>query len=205
MNITQEQIAALVKRLRDGVGMQVGAWPVLIHEAADMLEQLAAERAKPTGVRVRALEWRESGFEQDADLVDTTEAYQIQEGIFWYGSQVNGTPCGDNEAAKAAAQADYEARVLAALDHAPDATTSQTSMLRPIDRLSDRIGCTALTRMKRLRDQADWLEKHGDVNLATITRISDKREYADLIEEIHRLSNPDFPKPALAEKGQTND
>lgn len=68
-------------------------------------------------------------------------------------------------------------------------------MLRPIDKLSERIGSTGLTRMQRLRNQADFLEKNGDGSLATRTRISDRREHADLIEEIHRLSNPEFDNP----------
>lgn len=65
-------------------------------------------------------------------------------------------------------------------------------MLRPIDKLSERIGRTGLTRMQRLREQADWLERNGDGSRATKTKISDKREHADLIEEIHRLSDPEF-------------
>ena len=43
----------LAKRLRDAVGMQVGALPVLIHEAADYIEALESER---DALR-EALEW----------------------------------------------------------------------------------------------------------------------------------------------------
>ena len=60
------------------------------------------------------------------------------------------------------------------------------ALLRPIDTLSEMIGLNALSRMKRLRDQADYLEKHGDGSIATVTRMGDRREHADLIEEIHR-------------------
>ena len=63
------------------------------------------------------LVWIESGsdsFMHDADFVDATQTYQIQEGIFWYAAEVHGTPCGSNEAAKAAAQAHHRATILAA-------------------------------------------------------------------------------------------
>lgn len=61
------------------------------------------------------LVWLDSGFSQDADFIDTTHTYQIQEGLFWYAAEVDGVPCGSNEKAKAAAQADYTRRILATL------------------------------------------------------------------------------------------
>lgn len=82
--------------------------------ALDAIKAQVREEAR----RVKPLVWMECGenqFEQDADFVDTTQTYQIQEGVFWYGAEVDGTPCGSNEAAKAAAQADYERRILSAL------------------------------------------------------------------------------------------
>lgn len=66
---------------------------------------------------VQPLVWMEGGsdsFMHDADFVDTTQTYQIQEGLFWYAAEVQGVPCGSNDAAKAAAQADYTRRILSA-------------------------------------------------------------------------------------------
>lgn len=75
-------------------------------------EYIRVDLARP---RVKPLEWVTGGFEHDADLIDSTETYQIQDGIFWYAAEVHGTQCGTNDAAKAAAQADYERRILSAL------------------------------------------------------------------------------------------
>lgn len=88
--------------------------PIDVQAALDAIKAQVRREA----LQVKPLVWMECGenqFEQDADFVDTTQTYQIQEGVFWYGAEVNGTPCGSNEAAKAAAQADYERRILSAL------------------------------------------------------------------------------------------
>lgn len=71
---------------------------------------------------VKPLEWVEGGYDSfmhDADFVDTTQTYQIQEGLFWYAAEVQGVPCGSNEAAKAAAQAHHVAQVLSAFGITP--------------------------------------------------------------------------------------
>ncbi|WP_150121542.1 hypothetical protein, partial [Sulfitobacter sp. HI0023] len=54
---------------------------------------------------VQPLEWVKAGddrFTHDADYVDTTFTYQIQEGVFWYAAESDGHLCGSNSAAKAA-------------------------------------------------------------------------------------------------------
>jgi hypothetical protein len=64
--------------------------------------------------RVLPLEWMDCGFEQDADFVDTTQTYQIQEGVFWYAAEVYGHVCGTNGAAMVAAQRHHTAAILSA-------------------------------------------------------------------------------------------
>lgn len=101
---------------RDTIVLDSDLVRITAGDLADLLaERDALSAALQEGPNVKPLEWMEGGFEQDADLVDTTETYQIQEGIFWYGCQVDGTRCEDNEAAKAAAQAHHDARVRAML------------------------------------------------------------------------------------------
>lgn len=63
---------------------------------------------------VKPLEWMDSSFEQDADFVDTTQTYQIQEGVFWYAAEVTGHVCGSNGAAMVAAQRHHVAQIMAA-------------------------------------------------------------------------------------------
>lgn len=65
-------------------------------------------------VPLRWIEGGDDSFMHDADFVDTTQTYQIQEGLFWYAAEVHGVQCGSNDAAKAAAQAHHVAQVLSA-------------------------------------------------------------------------------------------
>lgn len=65
---------------------------------------------------VQPLEWIKAGddrFTHDADYIDTTFTYQIQEGVFWYAAESDGHLCGSNSAAKAAAQAHHVAQAVA--------------------------------------------------------------------------------------------
>lgn len=63
---------------------------------------------------LQPLEWMDCGFEQDADFVDTTQTYQIQEGVFWYAAEVSGHVCGTNGAAMVAAQRHHAAQIMSA-------------------------------------------------------------------------------------------
>ena len=86
---------------------------ICAREVMDAEETADAIIAAVPGL-VRPLEWMDSGFEQDADFVDTTQTYQIQEGVFWYAAEVTGHVCGSNGAAMVAAQRHHVAQIMAA-------------------------------------------------------------------------------------------
>lgn len=94
----------------------------MAHEAA-MLLTLQAERKAGWVVAVKPLEWVVSGLSVDYLTANTGlgSIYRISghrgEGkvIWWLGSVAIGDNCNDITSAKAAAQADYSARILAAL------------------------------------------------------------------------------------------
>jgi hypothetical protein len=81
---------------------------------------MTAEQLRAAGLRVRALEWAKSRMRGWNDDWHTEPSgyivrYADEEGWFWKGPGASGfRPSPD--AAKAAAQADYEARILAALE-----------------------------------------------------------------------------------------
>lgn len=68
------------------------------------------------------------------------------------------------------------------------ASASQASMLRPIDGLSRLVGDTGLVRADRLEREADEIAAQN----GRAADVLDRRHHADLIREIHQLSNPDF-------------
>lgn len=149
---TQEQIAEKVKRLREdaqdardafaeewldaeSTGERPDLDPLVFEigveraeEVADMLEQLAAERAKPAGVRVKPLEWRETRefWEARTPLGD----YRCGFDDGWWAELEGPTPwewespedprCYDGpSAAMLACKADFDQRILPTLEPAP--------------------------------------------------------------------------------------
>ena len=120
--------ADILQRLQDACNGNPATiqWPHrLLHDAIDEIKQARAALSAvgETQVQVKPLVWVQGGddsFMHDADFVDTTQTYQIQEGLFWYAAEVQGVPCGSNEAAKVAAQAHHDATIRAALISAPD-------------------------------------------------------------------------------------
>lgn len=70
-----------------------------------------------SGQQVRALEWTESTETAlDCDWVDSFGLYQISEAVLFIGHTPSGVEFDTVEAAKAAAQTDYERRILAAME-----------------------------------------------------------------------------------------
>ena len=100
---------------------------------AAVLEQLAAEQGKVAGVRVKPLEWQDfegmgakaSAFYHANYMITLWRGRSEFEVALSYPGYQTGFDRerfhATLEAAKAAAQADYEARILAALEPAPDA------------------------------------------------------------------------------------
>lgn len=82
----------------------------------------------PAGVGVKALEWRElplGGYAAEPPLAGYYNVYPAQRGWIWTrnggGNAPPYTQFATSDEAKAAAQADYEARIRSALRQAPDA------------------------------------------------------------------------------------
>lgn len=99
----------------------------------------AAEQAEPARVKVKALEWEETewngGFKADSAL----GYYEISMGFgsdayYWAVTNPLGDDVGsdfeDPSYAKAAAQADYERRVLSALEPAEPAPAAHTGAVK---------------------------------------------------------------------------
>lgn len=77
----------------------------------------AALSAMPAqGVKVKPLEWVTPSPTTDGQWQDTTGIYDIEECILFIGHVETGIRFETVKEAKAAAQADYEARILSALD-----------------------------------------------------------------------------------------
>lgn len=131
--MTADRIKALEEALRTKAAMiELGekiAWGsdvALMREAADAL---AASRAASdcqqqdlvTATRVKPLVWNDDPSSAlDCAWIDVFGLYQItDEDVLFIGHDCIGTAHKTTEAAKAAAQADYEARILSALDLTP--------------------------------------------------------------------------------------
>lgn len=102
----------------------IAEWRKLISDLAS--PSPAASPASPSGVRVKPLEWREVN--PDCHLAATPfGSIRVYRDGTWYGqwSTEGDEQSADFGAAKAAAQADYEARILSAL--ASEATPAPTS------------------------------------------------------------------------------
>ena len=91
-------------------------------------------------VRVKPLEWRESEtttgyWEGEGDLCGTYVAYDYPNaGPLWFNRRKEGRHyCESVDAAKAAAQADYEARIMAALEPASAVTDDWRDVLMQAD------------------------------------------------------------------------
>ena len=76
------------------------------------VKYIRADLAKP---RVKQLQWITPSPTTDGKWQDTTGIYDIEESILFIGHVETGTPYITDKEAKAAAQADYERRVLSAL------------------------------------------------------------------------------------------
>ncbi|MFC3169255.1 hypothetical protein [Paracoccus fontiphilus] len=57
------------------------------------------------------IQWQQSPDWNDADICDDFGLYSILDGVLFIGHDGDGTPYDSEEAAKAAAQADWDARV----------------------------------------------------------------------------------------------
>jgi hypothetical protein len=97
-----------------------------VHDAADRIEALVARADLAPGVKVKPLEWRETndGNHRKGEVYSARSpisfapiaAYKKHDG-WWLNIECRTYPT--LEAAKTAAQADYEAHIMAALDLAP--------------------------------------------------------------------------------------
>ena len=104
--------------------------PNMIEAHAQMEEAASMLRAMKGRVRVKPLEWRSIGRDRVAktmigEYVVSLDVFQVGGTAYlWVAGQVDGddhhSEHKNMQAAKAAAQADYAARILAALDPAPD-------------------------------------------------------------------------------------
>ena len=130
---TDDELEALVARLEDGRVCS----PAQNHcrNGYLMLEAAAMLRACKGRVRVKPLEWRSIGRDRVAETmigeyVVSLDVFQVGGTAYlWVAGQVYGDDHHSEHKnmyeAKAAAQADYEARILAALDPAPDHAEKQ--------------------------------------------------------------------------------
>ena len=135
---TDDELEAMAKMLAfvaNRTGMTVEKCEQITDDAAAML------RACKGRVRVKALEWVEC---KDGTLHDPHCQYELEtDGGMWRvtkavtggGSYV--ADCDTLAAAKAAAQADYKARILAALDPAPD-NSDWNAAIEAVGRLRGR-------------------------------------------------------------------
>lgn len=145
----------------------------------DHVRELEAENAalrEARGVRVKPLVWR---FHRDPK--DTSEArtqigswtvWEINGAAYCHGpNDTCGKPCeGGINGAKAAAQADYERRILAALEPAP-VTVGADAREGIVDEIEEII-CETHEMDVRDRDYAEnvvcWLEKHHPAALRAL-------------------------------------
>ena len=136
MNVTDEMVKAAFRDLVDQ------GYEVTMHGVREALS--AALAAGAPGVKVKALEWepvmtarsREDPTPEETGDCETVCAVGVYYIEMYFGSDsygwrvtLNGTDDiadkDDPEAAKAAAQADYEARILSALEPAPSALVAE--------------------------------------------------------------------------------
>jgi hypothetical protein len=111
----------------------------VIHWAEQGMYQVRADLSRPDPVTVKPLVWWRDPHNVsfvDAEFVDTSGLYCIAESVLFIGHAETGIPFDSVDEAKAAAQADYEHRILSALTPAP-VTTAQAARVSALEKFME--------------------------------------------------------------------
>lgn len=115
----------IISHVHDGRGLSEKRCGKIIDTARALVaenERLRADLANAVTVKVKPLEWEKDPRNVsfiDAEYVDDFGLYCIAERVLFIGHTETGIRFGTVKEAKAAAQADYERRILSALANAP--------------------------------------------------------------------------------------
>ena len=175
--------------------------------ATDLMEQSATALERLSGrVRVKPLEWSETEIARGDGLHEHDGGYEAITSIgtyrieMYFGSDSYGwevtlatvgkvADCDDPDTAKAAAQADYESRILAALDPAPTPDADFQARVQPwmIECFGPEISADRLERGDRLLEEVLELLQSGRYPSERVAALTDyvwSREAGEPAQEV---------------------